>query len=78
MEKNPKNLKNYLDESGLRFQINEEKVWGYIETTFGRKRAEELRQIFDETYMSGGRRIETNKSSETILIVFLFCFVQYT
>lgn len=61
MEKNPKHLKNYLDENGLRFQINEEKVWGYIETTFGRKRAEELSQIFDETYMSRGRRIETNK-----------------
>lgn len=67
MEKNLKHLKNYLSENGLRFQINEEKVWGYIETTFGRERAKELSQIFEETYISEGRSIETNKK-------YKFCF----
>ena len=47
MEKNQKHLKNYLNKNGLRFQINEKRAWGSIETVFGRNRAEELSQIFD-------------------------------
>ena len=61
MVKNPKHLKTYLNKNGLRFQINEKRVWGYIETVFGRKRAEELSQIFDETYVTEGKSIEANK-----------------
>ena len=75
MEKYPKHLKTYLNKNGLRFQINEKRVWGYIETVFGRKRAEELSQIFDETYVTEDKSIEVNKKYKFCSNCSSFIFV---
>ena len=34
MDKDSKNLKKYLNENGLRFNLTENRVWGYIEDIF--------------------------------------------
>ena len=55
MSKNFKKLKSYLNENGLRFNLNEQRIWKYIEEIFGENRAKELSDIFDETYIEEGK-----------------------
>ena len=50
-----KKLKSYLNENGLRFNLNEQRIWKYIEETFGENRTQELSDIFDETYAEEGK-----------------------
>ena len=51
MNKDFKKLKSYLNENGLRFNLNEERIWKYIDQIYGNDRASELSNIFDETYV---------------------------
>ena len=48
MNKNFKKLKSYLNENGLRFNLNEQRIWKYIEETFGENRARELKRLREE------------------------------
>ena len=57
MSKNLKKLKSYLNENGLRFNLNKQRIWKYIEEIFGENRAQELSDIFDETYIEEGKGI---------------------
>ena len=50
-----KKLKSYLNENGLRFNLNEQRIWKYIEEIFGENRTQELSDIFDETYVEEGK-----------------------
>lgn len=50
MNINLKNFKKYLNENGVRFNLNEDRIWNYIIETFGEERAEKLSNIFDEQY----------------------------
>ena len=52
-----KKLKSYLNENGLRFNLNEQRIWKYIEKIFGDNRARELSDIFDETYAEKGKDV---------------------
>ena len=56
-----KKLKSYLNENGLRFNLNEQRIWKYIEETFGENRARELSDIFDETYINKGKAIDVSR-----------------
>ena len=56
-----KKLKSYLNENGLRFNLNEQRIWKYIEETFGENRARELSDIFDETYIDKGKAIDVSR-----------------
>lgn len=55
MNKNLEQLKFYLNKNGLRFKLNEKRIWNYIIDIFGENRARELSKIFDETYISEGK-----------------------
>ena len=61
MNKNLKKLKFYLNENGLRFNLNEQRIWKYIEEIFGENRARELSDIFDETYIEEGKVKDVNR-----------------
>ena len=61
MSKNLKKLKIYLNENGLRFNLNEQRVWKYIEEVFGENRTRELSDIFDETYIDEGEARDVNR-----------------
>ena len=61
MNKNLKKLKSYLNENGLRFNLNEQRIWKYIEETFGENRARELSDIFDETFVNEGKAIDVSR-----------------
>ena len=61
MNKNLKKLKSYLNENGLRFNLNETRIWKYIEEIFGERRARELSQIFDETYLEEGKAKDVDR-----------------
>ena len=61
MDKKSKQLKSYLNENGLRFNLNEQRIWKYIEETFGENRARELSDIFDETYIEEGKAKDVNR-----------------
>ena len=61
MSKNLKKLKSYLNENGLRFNLNEQRIWKYIEEIFGENRARELSDIFDETYIEEGKAKDVNR-----------------
>ena len=61
MNKNLKKLKSYLNENGLRFNLNEQRIWKYIEEIFGENRARELSDIFDETYIEEGKAKDVNR-----------------
>ena len=61
MNKNLKKLKSYLNENGLRFNLNEQRIWKYIEEIFGENRARELSDIFDETYIEEGNAKDVNR-----------------
>ena len=61
MSKNFKKLKSYLNENGLRFNLNEQRIWKYIEEIFGENRARELSDIFDETYIEEGKGKDVNR-----------------
>ena len=65
MNKDFKNLKKYFNENGLRFNLNEERIWNYIEEVFGRKRAEKLSNIFDDQYY--------NLNDEKVDVKYKFC-----
>ena len=61
MNKNFKKLKSYLNENGLRFNLNEQRIWKYIEEIFEENRAQELSDIFDETYIEEGKAKDVNR-----------------
>ncbi|MDB9731576.1 class I SAM-dependent methyltransferase [Candidatus Pelagibacter sp.] len=61
MNKKSKQLKSYLNENGLRFNLNEQRIWKYIEETFGENRARELSDIFDETYIDKSKAIDVSR-----------------
>ena len=61
MNKNYKKLKYYLNENGLRFNLNEQRIWKYIEEIFGENRARELSDIFEETYIEKGKAKDVNR-----------------
>lgn len=61
MNKNLKKLKSYLNENGLRFNLNEQRIWKYVEEIFGENRARELSDIFDETYIEEGKAKDVNR-----------------
>jgi len=61
VNKNLKKLKSYLNENGLRFNLNEQRIWKYIEEIFGENRARELSDIFDETYIEEGKAKDVNR-----------------
>ena len=61
MNKNFKKLKSYLNKNGLRFNLNEQRIWKYIEEVFGENRARELSDIFDETYVEQGKAKDVNR-----------------
>ena len=61
MKKNLRKLKSYLNENGLRFNLNEQRIWKYIDDTFGEIRAQELSNIFDEAYIEKGKAKDVNK-----------------
>jgi len=61
MSKNLKKLKSYLNENGLRFNLNKQRIWKYIEEIFGENRAQELSDIFDETYIEEGKGKDVNR-----------------
>ena len=61
MSKNLKKLKSYLNENGLRFNLNKQRIWKYIEEIFGENRARELSNIFDETYIEKGNAIDVHR-----------------
>ena len=57
------NAREYLNENGLRFNLNEHRIWKYIEETFGENRARELSDIFDvfiRNYFSALFALHTN------------------
>ena len=61
VSKNLKKLRSYLNENGLRFNLNEQRIWKYIKQTFGENRARQLSDIFDETYIDKGISKDVNK-----------------
>ena len=61
MSKNLKKLKSYLNENGLRFNLNEQRIWKYIEETFGENRAHELSDIFEETFVDESKAINVSR-----------------
>jgi len=61
VSKNLKKLRSYLNENGLRFNLNKERIWKYIEQIFGENRARELSYIFDETYVENGKSKDVNR-----------------
>ena len=61
MNKKSKQLKSYLNENGLRFNLNEQRIWKYIEETFGENRARELSDIFDETYVDESKALDVSR-----------------
>ena len=65
MNKDFKKLKKYFNESGLRFNLNEERIWNYIEEVFGRERAEKLSNIFDDQYY--------NLTKDKVDVKYKFC-----
>ena len=56
-----KKLKSYLNQNGLRFNLNEQRIWKYIEKIFGENRTRELSNIFDATYVEKGKAKDVNK-----------------
>jgi SAM-dependent methyltransferase len=56
-----KKLKLYLNENGLRFNLNEQRIWKYVEEIFGENRARELSDIFEETYIEKGKAKDVNR-----------------
>ena len=51
MENNYKTeLKKYLNSHGLRFNLNEKRIWKFVEEVFGEKNAIKLSNIMDERY----------------------------
>jgi len=51
MENNYKTeLKKYLNSHGLRFNLNEKRIWKFVEEVFGEKKAIKLSDIMDERY----------------------------
>ena len=56
-----KQLKKYLNENGLRFNLTEKRTWHYIIEKFGEVRAKKLSQIFDETYISESESKDVSK-----------------
>jgi hypothetical protein len=65
-----KKLKSYLNENGLRFNLNEQRIWKYIEEIFGEKRARELSDIFDETYIQEVKAKDVNRTPQIFLTKF--------
>ena len=61
MKKNLRKLKSYLNENGLRFNLNEQRIWKYIDDTFGEIRAQELSNIFFFAYIEKGKAKDVNK-----------------
>jgi len=53
-----KQLKKYLNENGLRFNLTNKRIWKYFEEIFGLERAKELSHIFDEGYYEGINNID--------------------
>jgi 2-polyprenyl-3-methyl-5-hydroxy-6-metoxy-1,4-benzoquinol methylase len=56
-----KQLKKYLNENGLRFNLTDKRTWHYIIEKFGEARAKKLSQIFDETYISEGKSNDVSR-----------------
>ena len=56
-----KKLKLYLNENGLRFNLNKQRIWKYIGEIFGENRARELSDIFEETYIEKGKAKDVNR-----------------
>ena len=45
MNKNLKKLKSYLNENGLRFNLNEQRIWKYIEEIFGENSSDPYKHL---------------------------------